>query len=176
MFEFTDEDLKSNRNGFISARQRDWLRMTARGIRTWSRYNSLFAVAFLLLGMGFILSMFLQNEGTRAALFSSGTNLVMLAAVAFIVLVIVGLSLFLARRQASRFAAAQLQSAGGKILLDQQSGGESAVMSHYVYVGRKRFTFGEDMSPVFQAGGKYKVYYFQSGAQEIILSYERTDT
>lgn len=175
MFEFTGEDLKSNRSGFISARQRDWLRMTARGIRTSSRNSSLIAVAFLVLGMGSILFMFLQNEGTRAALFSSGTNLAMLAAVAFIVLAIVGLSLVLARRQAGGLAAAQLHSTSGKVRLDRQSGGESAVTSYYVYVGRKRFVFGEDMSPVFQAGGKYKVYYCRSGAQEIILSYERID-
>lgn len=37
MFDFTEDDLKSNKRGFLTKTQRDMLRMTARGVRRTSR-------------------------------------------------------------------------------------------------------------------------------------------
>jgi|GEM_PF-5693407 hypothetical protein len=75
IFDFTEEDLKSNQRGHISPRQREWLNMTARGIRSSSWTSVSVTVGFLFLGLCIILALYLQNEDSRAALFSNPLNL-----------------------------------------------------------------------------------------------------
>ena len=147
--------------------------MTARGIRSCSWTSALVAVFFLFLGLSIILALFLQNERSRAALFSNPTNLIVLPATALIVLGILALSILLARRQANRLQNAVLSSASGIVRFDYDSSGESGVTSHYIFVGKKSFTFGDDMSGTFKEGEKYKVYYCKSGVYELVLSYEQ---
>ena len=149
--------------------------MTARGIRSFSWKNALIAVGFLFLGLCIILAMFLQNESTRAALFSNPINLIVLPVTVFVVVGILALSIFLAQRNASRLENSILLSAEGEVSFDEESGGESGITSYYVFVGKKKFAFSEDMSRVFKEGEKYKVYYCKSGMYELVLSLERME-
>ena len=100
--------------------------------------------------------MYLQNEDSRAALFSNPLNLLVFPVTIFAVAVILTLSILYMRRLANRLAGAQIQAAQGKIRLDEEhSEGGTA---YYVFVGKKKFVFGEDMSRTFKEGEKYKVY------------------
>ena len=170
LFDFTEEELKLNKRGQVSARQREWLNMTARGIRSMSGMNATIAVGFLFFGLCITLGLYLQNEDTRAALFANPLNLLVFPVTVFVVAVILALSIFYARRLANRLAGAQIQSAAGKVRLDEESG--EGGTTYYVFVGKKKFAFGEDMSRVFTEGEKYKVYYCKSGVYEMVLSLE----
>jgi hypothetical protein len=175
MFDFTEEDLKLNKRGQLSPRQKEWLGMRARGIRSCSLSSAFVAVFFLFLGLGIILALYLQNERSRAAFFSSPINLIVLPVTALLVLAILAVSILLARRQANKLQNAVLSSASGEVRFDQDSSSESGITSYYVFVGKKRFTFGEDMSRVFKEGEKYKVYYCKSGVYEMVMSIEQTN-
>ena len=65
------------------------------------------------------------------------------------------------------------QSAEGKIRLDEESG--EGGTTYYVFVGKKKFAFGEDISRVFREGEKYKVYYCKAGIFEMVLSLEKVE-
>jgi hypothetical protein len=66
-----------------------------------------------------------------------------------------------------------LSSASGTIRFDQDSSGESGITSDHVFVGKQKFTFGDEMSAVFKEGERYKVYYCKSGVYEFVLSLEQ---
>jgi len=171
LFDFTEEDLKSNQRGHVSPRQREWLQMTARGIRSSSWTSVYVTVGFLFLGLCIILALYLQNEDSRAALFSNPLNLLVFPATILAVAAILAFSIWLARRISERLMNAQLQTAEGKVRLDEESG--KGGTTYYVFVGKKKFSFGEDMSGVFKEGEKHKVYYCKSGIYEMVLSLER---
>ena len=171
LFDFTEEDLKSHQRGYVSPRQREWLNMTARGIRSSSWTGVYVTVGFLFMGLCIILALYLQNEDSRAALFSNPLNLLVFPATIVAVAIILAFSIWLARRISKRLMNAQIQSAEGKIRLDEESG--EGGITYYVYVGKKKFAFGEDMSRVFKEGEKYKVYYCKAGVLELVLSLER---
>ena len=68
---------------------------------------------------------------------------------------------------------AQIQTAQGKVRLDEESG--EGGITYYVFVGKKKFAFGDDMSRVFKEGEKYKVYYCKAGVFEMVLSLEQVE-
>jgi hypothetical protein len=173
LFDFTEEELKLNRQGKVSPRQKEWLNMTARGIRGSSWTSVYVTVGFMFLGLCVILALYLQNEDSRAALFSNPFNLLVFPATILAVAVILTLSILYMRRLANRLAGAQVQSAQGKVRLDEEHG--EGGTAYYVFVGKKKFAFGEDMSRVFREGEKYKVYYCKSGVYEMVLSLEKMD-
>ncbi|HLO31896.1 MAG TPA: hypothetical protein VK249_22290 [Anaerolineales bacterium] len=173
IFDFNESDLRANQRGLISPRQKEWLGVTAGGIRSFSWKSALVAVFFLCLGLGMIMAIFLQNERSRAVFFSNPMNLIALPATALVVLLILALSILLARRQANRIIAAQLQSVEGNVHLDETSDGDFT--SYHVFVGNKKFSFGDDASNYFREGEKYKVYYCKSGIYEFVLSFECID-
>lgn len=173
LFDFTEEDLKLNKRGQISPRQREWLNMTARGIRGSSWTSVYVTVGFMFLGLCIILALYLQNEDSRAALFSNPLNLLVFPATIIAVAVILTLSILYMRRLANRLAGAQVQSAQGQVRLDEESG--EGGTTYYVFVGTKKFAFGEDMSRTFKEGEKYKVYYCKSGVYEMVLSLEKVE-
>jgi uncharacterized membrane protein (UPF0136 family) len=173
IFDFTPEDLQANRHGYISQRQREALLRTAGGIVRASRSNSRIALIFVFFGLALILALYLQNEGSRAALFASPLNLVMLAGAIAMVMLILAFAMGLTRRQTTALAAAQLQKAEGVIRLEQSYSPESAITSYYVFVGDQRFAFSEDMSSVFAEGRNYRVYFVHSGPYRLILSLEK---
>src|ERR1700752_10133 len=143
LFDFIEEDLKLNKRGQVSTRQREWLNMTARGIRSSSWTSVYVTVGFIFLGLCIILALYLQNEDSRAALFSNPLNLLVFPVIIFAVAVILTLSTLYMYRLANRLAAAQVQSAQGKIRLDEEHG--EGGTAYYVFVGKKKFAFGEDM-------------------------------
>jgi uncharacterized membrane protein (UPF0136 family) len=173
IFDFTPEDLQANRHGYISPRQRQTLQRTAGGIVRASRSNSTIALVFVFFGLILIVAMYLQNESTRAALFSSPLNLVLLAGAVLLVMIILGFAVFLTRRQTTALAAAQLQKAEGAVHLEESYAPESAITSYRVYVGNERFAFSEDMSGIFTEGKNYRVYFVHSGPYHLILSLEK---
>lgn len=172
MFEFTEDDLKLNKRGQLSPRQREWLKMIARGVRSFSWRSAFITIGFTSLGLCIILGLSLQNERSRAALFSSPVNLIVLIGMVPLILGILALVIFLNYRRANKLENSVLSSASGAIRFDQDSSGSSGITSYYIFVGKKRFTFGDDMSTVFKEGGKYKVYYCKSGVYEFVMSYE----
>jgi lysylphosphatidylglycerol synthetase-like protein (DUF2156 family) len=173
IFDFTREDLRSNRAGYISHRQREWLGQIASGMVRSSRSNAVIALGFVLFGLILILFLYMQNEGSRAALFSSSLNLLLVAGAVVLVLVILVLAMVLTRRRSSELAAAHLQKAEGVVRLEQSFSPGSSITSYHVFVGEQRFAFSEDMSSVFTEGRKCRVFFIQSGPMQMILSLEQ---
>jgi uncharacterized protein YneF (UPF0154 family) len=176
MFDFTPEELNLNRQGHLSARQREVLRMTARGVRASAGSGVWIILGFLFFGMCLILGLYLQNESTRAALFSDPRNLLWFPAIALAVGVMIVISLLLARWVSNKLLNAQLQVAEGKIRLDQEYSSNAGFMSYFVYVGKKKFSFADDMSEIFTMGEKYRVYYCKASAYELIMSFEKSNS
>src|SRR5688572_32986469 len=110
----------------------------------------------------------------RAALFSNPLNLLVFPATIAAVAAILTFSIWLARRISLRLMNAQIQTAQGKIRLDEESG--EGGTAYYVFVGKKKFAFGEDMGRVFKEGEKYRVYYCKAGVYEMVLSLEKVES
>ena len=172
MYEFTEDDLKSNQRGFLTQGQRDYLKMIGEGGVRVQRWNIKIAVGFMFFGMCLILAMYLQNESTRAALFSNPLNILVFPAIIVVVGLILALSIWLARRISEMLKNAELKTAEGKIRLDSHFNSGAGFTSYYVVVGKKRFGFADDMSHTFQEGEKYRVYYVKASAYELIMSYK----
>jgi len=172
MFEFTEEDLKFNQRGQISPSQLEWLKNVARGTRSFSWTNALVIIGFTFLGLCITLGLYQQNEGSRAALFSSPMNLLMFPVIVLVILGVIVLSIGLAYWNANRLENATLLSVTGNIRFDESYSSHGG-KSYYVFVGKKRFTFADDMSHAFKEGGKYKVYYCKPGMYEFVISFEQ---
>jgi hypothetical protein len=162
-----------NKRGQLSPRQTDWLKMVARGVRSFSWRSAFITIGFAFLGLCIVLGLSLQNERSRAALFSSPVNLIVLIGIIPLILGILALVIFLNYRNANRLENSVLSSTSGTVRFDQDSSGSSGLTSYYVFVGKKRFTFGDDMSTVFKEGEKYKFYYCKSGLYEFVMSYQQ---
>jgi len=174
MFEFTNEDLKHNKSGKLSPSQREWLKMLARGTRSFSWKGALITIGFALLGLCFILVLFLQNEDSRAALLSDPRQVMILALLIPLILGILALAIFLNSRNANKLENAVLSSVSGEVHFDSSYSSKSNITTYYVIVGNKKFKFGYDMSSVFIEGKKYKLYYCKAGLYEFVMSYEKT--
>jgi len=175
MFEFTEEDLKFNKRGQVSPRQREWLKMIAGSARSFSWKGAFITIGFALLGLCIVFALFLQNESSRAALFSNSMNLIILIAMVPLILGILALMIFLNYRNANKLENSGLSSVSGNIRFDEDFSAESNITSYYVFVGKKRFTFGADMRRKFKDGGRYKFYYCRAGPYEFVLSHEQLD-
>ena len=174
MFEFNPEDLKFNQQGKLSQRQREWLKGVARGTRSFSWTGAVVIIAFALLGICLMLAVALQNEDSRAAL-SDPRYLIIFPIIGFVILGIIILSVGVAYWNANRLENATLLSATGNTRFDESYSSKSNIRSYYVFVGEKRFTFGEDMSRMLQEGAKYKFYYCKPGMYEFVMSFEKQD-
>ncbi|HUN23046.1 MAG TPA: hypothetical protein PK299_07960 [Anaerolineales bacterium] len=175
MFEFDTDDLKSNRLGQISVRQREWLKGIAQGARKTSWSNTFIAIGFAILGLCVILALYLQNESTRKALFSNAMNGVVLIGGIFAILGILALGIVLAYWNSRRLQNATLLSVTGKVRFDESYSSNSNLRSYYVIVGTKRFAFGNDIRRNFSEGAKYRFYYCKPGMYEFVLSYEKVE-
>jgi len=173
IFDFKREDLRSNRAGYLSRRQRDWLNRIAGGMVRSSRSNAIIALGFVFFGLLLILFLYTQNDSSRAALSSSLLNLLLVGGAVVLVLIILVFAMVLTRRRSSALAQAQLQKAEGVVRLEQSPSSGSAITSYYVFVGNQRFAFSEDMSSVFAEGHNFRVFFIQSGPMQMILSFER---
>ena len=172
MFEFTEDDLKANQRGQLSKSQKEWLKMIGQGGVRLQGFNVWIAIGFLFFGVCLILGLFLQNEDSRAVLFANPSNLLVFPITVVVVLGILGLSIFFARRRANKLENAVLSSVSGTVRHDYDSSGNSGMTTYYVILGKKKFKFADDMSSVFKEGEKYKVYFSGSGVYEFVMSYE----
>ena len=173
MFEFTEDDLKSNQRGFLTQSQREWLKSIGEGGVRLQKWNIKIAVGFMFFGLCLTLGLYLQNEDSRTALFSNPLYLLVFPAIFVIGGSVFAFSIWLARRISEMLKNAELKVAEGKIELDQEYSSKAAFTSYYVYVGRKKFGFTESMSHIFKEGEKYRVYYVKASAYEMIMSYEK---
>ena len=117
------------------------------------------------------LGLYLQNEDSRAALFANPLNLLIFPAVIVVIAGVIVLSISLAYWNANKLENATLLSVTGDIRLDEDASSKGGT-TYYVFVGKKRFSFGEDMSHMFKEDSKYKVYYCKPGMYEFVMSYE----
>lgn len=171
LFEFTESDLASNRLGLISARQRQALKQYASGIRK-SQWGSIWVTAFFLpFGLCLIFALYLSNESSRQALFSSPVNILALLATAPLVAIILGLAMFFANRRASKLENAELKSVEGIVSHDEVHSEYGA--THYVIVDDVKFLFSENINEVFPEGARFRIYYCDAGYFQLILSYEK---
>ncbi len=172
-FDFTEAEVTSNRNGFLSQRQKDMLKATARGMRASSKGGIWIILFFLALGLCITLVVFLQGMDARNFRALVPQMAVGLCFSAFAVFVITALGIFFSRRQADKLEMAPLLSAEGIVSHDSDYSPNSGVTSYYVYFGKKRLSFPDDMSHVFPEGTKFRVYYCKVGQIELIMSFEK---
>src|SRR5262245_18256654 len=149
MFEFTEEDLKFNQRGQLSPLQKEWLKNVARGTRSFSWTGAVVIIAFAFLRMCIMLAVAQQNEASRAA-FSDPSFLIIFPVILVVIVGVIILSIALAYWNAHRLENAALLSVTGNTRFDESYSSESNIRSYYVFVGKKRFTFGDDMSHTFK--------------------------
>jgi hypothetical protein len=118
------------------------------------------------------LGLYFQNEDSRAALFSNPLNLLIFPVVIVVIAGVIVLSIVLAYWNANKLENATLLSVTGNIRLDEDASSKGGT-TYYVFVGKKRFAFGEDMSHIFKEGSNYKVYYCKPGMYEFVMSLEQ---
>jgi hypothetical protein len=174
-FEFTEEDLKSNKRGFLSPSQKAMLKGYAEGTRR-TQWGGLWVVIFFLFfGLCIILGMFLSNESSRRALFSSPFNLIALAMTVPVVLGIFGLSIWAAYKRAERLENAELNSVEGVARLDETHDSEIG-SAYYVIIKKVKLPIPEEASgSVFQEGKRYRIFYCHVSMIKFILSFEKLD-
>jgi hypothetical protein len=136
LFDFTDEDLLANGAGRLTPGQREWLWMTGQGIRRSSKAMTRFAIVFLLLAIGFIAVLFMQNASTRRAFSSSSVNLVVIAVGIALIVLLLSLSRIIAARTARRLANAQIRTAEGAVRLEEDYSPGASITVYYARVGK----------------------------------------
>ena len=169
LYEFTEEDLRSNQRGFITPPQMKFLNGFAKGIVASHRGGWPIIIFFLLLGSGMILAMNLSNESTRRAFFADPIIVIVLCATFPVVLGIYGVSAIFAKRRADRIANPVLKIAQGLIRLDEES--SEVGPTYFVFVGETEFKFGDNMSRYFPEGRKCRIFYSETSMLKMILSY-----
>jgi hypothetical protein len=172
-YEFTEEDLASNRRGFITPRQKEWINGVARGYQ--SAQKSMLPVMgfFILLGGGITFGMIFANESMRNAFLSQPINLAAVCASATLLAAIILGSQFFGRRNAQKLRKADLKLAEGVIEWDEESSDTGS--TYLLYVGETEFKFGEDLSRLFPKGKPGRVFYCENSFVKLILSHELLD-
>lgn len=154
-FEFTEEDLKSNRNGFITPRQQKWVKGFAQGISSTQRSTAKIAIVFPFLGVCMILGMHLFNVDARAAFFANPLILIALCLSLVLVVGIFALSVYFADRRAAHLSEAVLKKAEGTVELDEEY--SKVGPTFFVRIGGTEFKFGEDVSSYFAEGEIFRI-------------------
>jgi hypothetical protein len=172
-FDFTEEELQSNKKDVLSPRQKQVLKSMAHGMRASSKNGIWIILFFLALGLCITLAVFLQGMDARSLRTLAPQMAMGLCFTVFAVFVITTLSIFYSRRQAAKLEVASLLSAEGMIRHDSSYSEQGGFTSYYVYFGKKRFSFADEMNRVFPEGAKFRVYYCKVGQIELIMSFER---
>ena len=172
MIEFTEEDLKSNQRGFISASQREMINNLAGGIRRSQRWTAKAAIIFPFIGLCLILGLNFSNEDARRAFLSDNINIIVLALLLPFIIGIFALSIYFADRRADRLANSELLKIEGVVKLDE-SHSSKAGPAYYVILGKVKFAFPEDVSEFFPENSRVRIYYCETSMLKLILSYEK---
>ncbi|MBK8784053.1 MAG: hypothetical protein IPO22_20195 [Anaerolineales bacterium] len=89
------------------------------------------------------------------------------------VLTVYSLSIFFSFRRAAKMEVAPVLSAEGIISHDSDYSSNAGLRSYYVYFGKKRFSFPDEMNRTFPEGSTFRIYYCKVGQIELIMSFER---
>ncbi len=172
-FDFTEEELKLNKNGILSPKQKGMIKAMAHSIRSSSKSGVWLVLGFMVLGLSIIIPLNLQglNERTMPTL---GPQLAVgLCFTIFSILAVIVFMLFNSRRQAAKWEVAPVLSAEGIISHDSDYAPSAGFRSYYVYFGKKRFSFPNEMNRTFPEGSTFRIYYCKVGQIELIMSFER---
>jgi hypothetical protein len=90
----------------------------------------------LLLAIGFIAVLFMQNASTRRAFSSSSVNLVVIAVGIALIALLLSLSRIIAARTARRLANAQIRTAEGAVRLEEDYSPGASITVYYARVGK----------------------------------------
>lgn len=172
-FDFTEEELQSNKKGVLSPKQRRLLDAMAGATRKDSKNGVWIILGFLALGLYIIVPLTMQGLDARSLQTLGPQMLAGLCFTLVAVLAMIALMLFVSRRQAAKLESAQLLSVEGVVRHDASYSEQGGFTSYYVYFGKKRFAYADDLSRIFPEGAKFRVYYSKAGQIELIMSYEK---
>ncbi|MEK6750927.1 MAG: hypothetical protein AABZ00_01575 [Chloroflexota bacterium] len=172
-FDFTEEEVQLNKKGILSPRQKGVIKAMAHGIRSSSKSGVWIILGFMFLGLCIMMAMFLQTMDSRTLQTLGPQMAAGLCFTVVSVLAMVALMVFISRRQAAKLEVAQVLSSEGVISHDSDYSSSGSFRTYYVYFGKKRFSFPDDMSRVFPEGSKFRIYYCKVGQIELIMSFER---
>lgn len=174
-FDFTEEEVQLNKKGIFSPRQKAVCKAMADGMRSSARGGIWIILGFSALGLFIILGLQAQTLNERNFQTLGPQMLFIFCLGVGIALGVIALMLFTSHRQAARIESAPLLSAEGIISHDSDYAPSAGFRSYYVYFGKKRFSFPNDMTRVFPNGSRYRIYYCKAGQIELIMSFERLD-
>lgn len=172
-FDFTEEEARLNKKGVLSPRQKGVIKAMAQGIRSSSKSGVWIILGFMFLGLCIMLALFLQTMDSRTLRTLGPQMAAGLCFTVFAVLAMVALMLFVSRRQAAKLEAAPLLSAEGVVSHDSDYSSSGNFRTYYVYFGKKRFSFPDEMNRIFPEGSTFRIYYCKVGQIELIMSFER---
>ena len=172
-FDFTEEELQSNKKGILSPRQKGWLDAMAGAARKDTKNGVWIILGFSALGLCIIIPLNMQGLDARSLQTLGPQLLAGLCLIVVAVLAMIALIFFVSRRQAAKLESAQLLSVEGVVRHDSSYSEQGGFTSYYVYFGKKRFAYADDLSHIFPEGAKFRVYYSKAGQTELIMSYEK---
>jgi hypothetical protein len=172
-FDFTDEELQLNKKGVLSSRQKQVLKSMAGSMRSSWKVGLWVIPFFLMLGICIEGAVFMQGMDAERLRVLGPQMLVGLCFAVAAVAVVVGLGVLVSFKQSARLEKAPLLSAEGVISHDSEYAPSAGFRSYYVYFGKKRFSFPDEMDRTFPEGSTFRIYYCKVGQIELIMSFER---
>jgi hypothetical protein len=163
-FDFTEEEVQLNKKGILSQRQKGVLKAMAHGIRGSSKSGVWLILGFMVLGLGIIIPLNLQGLNERSLPVLGPQLVAGLCFTVFAIFAVIALSLFTSRRQAAKLEVAPVLSAEGVISHDSDYSSSGSFRTYYVYFGKKRFSFPDEMERVFPEGSNVPYLLLQSRA------------
>jgi hypothetical protein len=173
-FDFTEEELQLNKKGILSSKQKGVLKSMAGSMRSSWRSGVWVILFFLGLGTCIMSATFLQGMDMEKLRTRGPQLLIGLCFAVFAVFAITAFGIFTSYRQAAKLESASVLVAEGVISHGRDYSANSGITSHYVYFGKKRFSFPNDMTRTFSKGSMYRIYYCKVGQIELIMSFEKT--
>jgi hypothetical protein len=171
MFNFTNDDLRSNQAGRISVHQQEWLAQLGRSTIRWGGATLWVGLAFMIFFVFLILALFMMNEGTRKLLISASPMFA--AALCFVVLAILLFSVLsrsIAQKRATEVSQAEFLTAEGIAKFGETHNPKWGT-GYYLEIGEIHFAI--DARNSFEEGERYRVYYGKISTGNLILSYEK---
>ena len=172
-FDFTDEELQLNKKKLLSEKQKQVLKAMAYSIRSSSKSGLWIMFFFLALGSCIIGAVTLSARDSRNFQTEALQTLAGLCFSVVAGLTIYSLSMFFSYRRAAKWEAAPVLSAEGIISHGSDYSSNSGLRSYYVYFGKQRFSFPDEMNRTFPEGSTFRIYYCKVGQIELIMSFER---
>ncbi|MFN8382004.1 MAG: hypothetical protein U0V02_08700 [Anaerolineales bacterium] len=172
-FDFTEEELQLNKRGILSERQKQVLKSMAGSMRSSWKSGIWLILFFLVLGTCITGAVFMQGIDVQKLRVLGPQMLAGLCFGVAAIFVIVSVSIFFSFRQAAKLEVAPVLSAEGVISHDSDYAPSAGFRSYYVYFGKKRFSFPDEMEHTFPKGSKFCIYYGKVGQIELIMSFER---